>query len=65
MNAIKERNIGVCILLTLVTCGIYGIFWFISLTDDMRVASGDDRLSDIFGLIKWERLQMLQKLNMG
>ena len=45
MNAIKERNIGVCILLTLVTCGIYGIFWFISLTDDMRVASGDDSLS--------------------
>ena len=27
--AIKERNIVVCILLTLVTCGIYGIYWVI------------------------------------
>lgn len=25
--AIKERNIVSCILLTLVTCGIYGIYW--------------------------------------
>ena len=45
MSPIKERNIAVCILLTIVTCGIYGIFWFISLTDDMRVASGDNSLS--------------------
>ncbi len=31
---IQERNIVVSILLTIITCGIYGIFWFISLTDD-------------------------------
>lgn len=31
---IKERNIAVCIILSLVTCGIYGIIWFIGLTDD-------------------------------
>lgn len=30
--AIKERNILVCILLTLVTCGIYGIYWIIMMT---------------------------------
>lgn len=29
--AIKERNIVVCILLSLVTCGIYGIYWVIIL----------------------------------
>ena len=29
--AIKERNIVACILLTLVTCGIYGIYWVIML----------------------------------
>ena len=29
--AIKERNIVVCILLSLVTCGIYGIYWAIML----------------------------------
>ena len=32
--AIKERNIVVCILLTLVTCGIYGIYWFIMLAKE-------------------------------
>ena len=26
---IKERNIITCILLSLVTCGIYGIYWII------------------------------------
>ncbi len=29
--AIKERNIVVCILLSLITCGIYGIYWVIML----------------------------------
>ena len=29
--AIKERNIVVCVLLTLVTCGIYGIYWTVML----------------------------------
>jgi uncharacterized sodium:solute symporter family permease YidK len=28
---IKQRNIVTCILLTLVTCGIYGIYWTIML----------------------------------
>jgi hypothetical protein len=32
--AIKERNIVTCILLTLVTCGIYGIYWIVMLTKD-------------------------------
>lgn len=45
MVPIKERNILVCILLSFVTCGIYGIVWFISMTDDMGYASGDQSLS--------------------
>lgn len=45
MSPIKERNIVVCILLSIITCGIYGIVWFISLTDDMRYVSGDQSLS--------------------
>lgn len=32
--AIKQRNIVTCILLSLVTCGIYGIYWIIVLTKD-------------------------------
>lgn len=33
----RERNIAVAIILTIVTCGIYGIYWFIVLTDDARL----------------------------
>ena len=32
--AIKNRNIVTCILLTIVTCGIYGIYWFIMLAKE-------------------------------
>ena len=32
--AIKERNIVTCILLSLVTCGIYGIYWIIMLAKE-------------------------------
>ncbi len=32
--AIKQRNIVVCILLSLITCGIYGIYWVIVLAKD-------------------------------
>ena len=42
---IKEKNIVTAILLTIVTCGIYGIIWFINITDDMAVASDDKRMS--------------------
>ncbi len=42
---VKEKNIAVSLLLMIVTCGIYGIIWFINLTDDVRTISGDNRLS--------------------
>ena len=31
---IKNRNIVTAILLTLITCGIYGIYWVITMTRD-------------------------------
>lgn len=34
---IEQRNIGLCIVLSIVTCGIYGIYWFIKLTDEVNV----------------------------
>ena len=30
----EKRNIAVAIILTIVTCGIYGIYWFIVMTND-------------------------------
>lgn len=37
---IQERNIALSIILSIVTCGIYNIYWFICLTDDANNASG-------------------------
>lgn len=42
---INEKNIATCILLTIFTCGIYGIVWFITLTDDTSSANEDSSLS--------------------
>ena len=37
----KQRSIGICILLSIVTLGIYGIYWFISITHDVvRISTG-------------------------
>lgn len=44
---IKERNIVVAILLSIVTCGIYGIYWFITLTDDASRANEDPNFSGV------------------
>lgn len=41
----QERNIATCIVLSIFTCGIYGIIWFISLTDDAGFVSGDRSMS--------------------
>ena len=38
---IPERNIVTCILLTIVTCGIYGIYWMYCLTEDTNKISTD------------------------
>ena len=38
---ISRREIGLCILFTLITCGIYGIYWMIVLNDDVNEVVGD------------------------
>ena len=40
----KERDIAVAIILSIVTCGIYAIYWFIVLTDDARRYSEDESM---------------------
>ena len=35
----KQRNIALCIVLSVITCGIYGIYWFICVTDDTNQVS--------------------------
>lgn len=31
---IKRRNLFLCILFSIITCGIYAIYWFVVLTND-------------------------------
>lgn len=40
----EERNIAVAIILSLVTCGIYAIYWFIVLTDEAKAKSEDETM---------------------
>lgn len=42
---IAKKNIVTCIILTVITCGIYGIVWFINLTDDIGYLSEDEKLN--------------------
>ena len=35
------RSIPVCVILSIVTMGIYGLYWFVVLTDEMNRLSGD------------------------
>lgn len=32
--AIQPRNVAVCIILSIVTCGIYALYWLIKLNDE-------------------------------
>lgn len=41
----KQRSIVSCILLSLVTCGFYDIYWMITLNDNTNQLSGRDGTS--------------------
>lgn len=36
----KQRSVGIAILLSIITCGIYGIYWLIMLNDETNYVSG-------------------------
>ena len=44
---VKNRNIAVCIILGIITCGIYGIYWFITMTDDVSRANDNPNFSGV------------------
>ena len=48
---IERKNIVTCILLSFVTCGVYGLIWFIKLTDDAARASNDNSISGVKALL--------------
>jgi hypothetical protein len=38
---VAQRSVGMAVVLSLITCGIYGIYWFIVLTNEVGKLSGD------------------------
>ncbi len=46
---IQQRNIALCVVLSIITCGIYGIYWFICMHDDTNTAAGDS--SDVSAVL--------------
>lgn len=44
---IKERNIVVCIILTIITCGLYSLYWTVQLQNESLVAAKEEGTSGI------------------
>lgn len=42
---ITGRNIAKCLVLTILTCGFYGIYWFVKLVDDLNIAAQESEES--------------------
>ena len=47
----KKRNIALSIIFTLITCGIYGLYWFVCLTDETNQAAGEQKTTGVMALI--------------
>ena len=48
---VKERNIALCIVFSIITCGIYGLYWFVCLTDEINQISGEEGASGVLALV--------------
>lgn len=48
---VQERAPLTTVLLTIVTCGIYGLYWQFKTSDELRVATGDDSINPMLELI--------------
>ena len=51
MRTVQQRNIALCIVLSVVTCGIYALYWFVCLTDDTNTAAGVEGTSGVLALV--------------
>ena len=48
---VQERNIATCIILSIVTCGIYGIYWFITMVNDVNRVCNDEKSTQSGGMV--------------
>ena len=47
----RERSIAMSILLLILTCGLYGIYWFVVLTDEAGEAAGEPDFNGMSALL--------------
>lgn len=50
-GTIAKRDIAVAVILSIVTCGIYGIYWFIVLSEDVNTLTDDHTTSGALAFI--------------
>ncbi len=51
MPRIEERSIVMIIILSLITCGIYGLYWIVKVTDEAKILSNKDTPSGALTLL--------------
>lgn len=42
---IQRRDLPMAIILTIITCGIYGYYWMYKMTEDVNTVSGDNTIN--------------------
>ncbi len=47
----KKRNILVCVLLTLVTCGLYGIYWMVVMHKELNFATNTQNATSAVAVV--------------
>lgn len=47
----KQKNIALCIILSILTCGIYGLYWVVCLQDDMNELTNEYSKSGVTVLL--------------
>ena len=48
---VENKNIATMIILSIVTCGIYGIIWFINMVNDVNTVCQDEQSSQSGGTV--------------
>jgi len=50
-GVVQERSPITVVLLTIVTCGIYGLYWQFRTSDELRAATNDDSIKPLLELV--------------
>ena len=47
----REKNVALCIVFTIITCGIYGLYWLVTLNDEMMDVTREEGTSGLLVLV--------------